>query len=391
MQPPPYKNIFDYISKAEFERIKKFSIGKRTPFLIINLEKINQRYDEMKKHLPFGKIYYAMKSNPNDEVIKLLYKKGASFDVATIFEIKQLLKLGIPPERMSFGNTIKKEEDIAFAYKQGIRIFVTDSHSDLNKIARQAKGSKVFFRIITEGSGADWPLSRKFGAHPEVIYDLILEAKDLNLIPYGLSFHVGSQQRNIGQWDSLINQVKHMFDLVAKEGIHLQSINMGGGFPANYLQPTHKLSVYAKEIKQFLKKNFGKNLPEIILEPGRSIVGDSGIIVSKIIMIAKKSASSEHEWVFIDIGKFGGLAETIDESIKYPIYTENTKPKELKEVILAGPTCDSMDILYEQFKYQLPADIKENENIYIFSTGAYTSSYSSRNFNGIPPLTEYIL
>lgn len=391
MQNIPSKTIFDYISKTEFEKIKEFSANKKTPFLIINLEKVSQSYDKLKEAFSFAKIYFAVKANPNAKIIELIKQKGSFFDTATIYEIKQLLSLGIPAKKMSFGNTIKKESDIAFAYQKGIRIFVTDSFSDLHKIARQAPGSRVFFRIITEGGGADWPLSRKFGAHPDMIYDLILEAKKIGLTPYGISFHVGSQQRHIGQWDSAIAQVKRLFQLAAQEGIQLQSINLGGGFPANYLQPAQSLQTYTKEIKRFLKKNFGEKLPEIIIEPGRSIVGDAGVIVSEIITISKKSASSENDWVYLDIGKFGGLIETIDEAIKYPIFTEKTDPQQLKEVILAGPTCDSMDILYENFKYNLPKEIQEGDRIYILTAGAYTTAYSSICFNGIPPLREYVL
>ncbi|MFH0776563.1 MAG: type III PLP-dependent enzyme [Patescibacteria group bacterium] len=384
--------ISDYLSSSELAKIKKFAADKPTPFLIIDLDKIAQNYDELRADLPIAKIFYAIKANPNDQVIETLARKGSYFDVATIFEIKQLLRLGIASDRISFGNTIKKESDIAFAYENGIRIFVTDSFGDLQKIGRSAPGSKIFFRLITEGSGADWPLSRKFGAHPDMIYDLIVEAKKIGLQPYGISFHVGSQQRHIGQWDSAIAQAKHLFSLAKREGINLKAINLGGGFPAKYLQPTQGLKVYAREIKRFLKKNFGAKLPEIIVEPGRSIVGDAGIIVSEIITVAKKSASSEIEWVFLDIGKFGGLIETTGEAIKYPIFVENNlHPRKTKEVILAGPTCDSVDILYENFKYQLPANLREGERVLFLSTGAYTTSYSSIAFNGIPPLQEYIL
>jgi ornithine decarboxylase len=384
------RKISNFVSKAEFEEIKKFAADKATPFLIINLEKIAQNYDELHENFPTAAIYYAIKANPNPRVIKLLHKKGSNFDAATIFEIDKLLDLGVSADRISFGNTIKKEADIESAYKKGVRIFVTDSLSDLRKIARRAPGSKIFFRLITEGSGADWPLSRKFGAHPDMIYDLIIEAKKRKLDPYGISFHVGSQQRHIGQWDNAIGQVKQIFGLAKHEGVNLRAINLGGGFPSKYLQPAQNLKIYAREIKRFLKKNFGANMPEIFVEPGRSIVGDAGVIVSEIVTIAKKSATSETEWVFLDVGKFGGLIETTDEAIKYPIFTERHS-RDLREVILAGPTCDSVDVLYENFKYTLPKKSREGDRIYIFSTGAYTTSYSSIAFNGIPQLREYIL
>ena len=384
--------ITDFISKSNLKEIKEFSKDKKTPFLIIDLNKIDKKYDELKKNLPFVKIYYAVKANPQDKIIKLLAKKGSCFDVATIYELDQLLKLKISPDRISFGNTIKKEKDISYAYSKGVRLFVSDSFSDLYKIARSAPGSKVFFRILCDGGSADWPLSRKFGSHPDITFKLIIEAKNLGLTPYGISFHVGSQQRDIGQWDNAISQVKYLFDAAKEQGIELKMINMGGGFPSNYLLPTRNIKTYAQEITRFLKEDFGESLPEIIIEPGRSIVADAGIIVSEVIMVSKKSMCNQYDWVFLDVGKFGGLIETIDESLKYPIFLEReNKNVEKKEVILAGPTCDSADILYENFKYSFSSDIKEGDRVFIFTTGAYTQSYSSIYFNGFPPLKLYFL
>jgi len=381
----------EYLRPEEFEAIKKFSQDKKTPFLIINLNKVEEKYNELQHCMPFAKIYYAVKANPNNEVLKTLIAKGACFDIATIYELDQILALGVSPQKISYGNTIKKEQDIAYAYKKGVRLFATDSESDLEKICRQAPGSKIFFRLLSDGSGADWPLSRKFGAHPDMIFRLALKCKKMNLIPYGLSFHVGSQQRDIGQWDDAIAQCRYLFSSLEDADISLKMINLGGGLPAKYLKPTRDIETYAKEITRFLKEDFGENLPEIIIEPGRSIVGEAGVIVSEIIMISQKSTSNHYSWVYLDVGKFGGLIETMDEAIKYPIFTEMSPKKleDLREVILAGPTCDSMDILYEQFRYRLDKNIKEGDRVYVLSAGAYTASYSSIEFNGIPPLAVY--
>lgn len=379
----------DFISSEDFKKIKKFSRGKETPFLIVKLQKIEQMYDEILEDMPFAKIHYAVKANPLDEVLLTLKKKGSSFDIATIYELDQLLRLGVEPERISYGNTIKKEKDIAYAYEKGIRLYVTDSESDLKKLAKNAPGSKVFFRILTESDGADWPLSKKFGAHPDIIYKLILKAKPLGLEPYGLSFHVGSQQRDIGQWDNAISKCKYLFEATAEKDIELKMINLGGGFPAKYISPAHDLQTYSHEIRRFLHEDFGETLPEILIEPGRSLVADAGIIVSEVVMVSKKARFNQYRWVYLDIGKFGGLIETLDECIKYPIYCE--KKGNAEEVILAGPTCDSMDILYEHHKYSFPNTLKEGNRVYIFTTGAYTQSYSSVNFNGFPPLKAYVI
>ena len=381
--------VEDYMPRERFERIKQFARDKETPCLILDLDVIRSKYEELRKNFPYGKVYYAVKANPHDEVVSLLRDLGSCFDVATRYELDQLLRLNVTPDRMSFGNTIKKEKDIAYFYDKGVRLFATDSFEDVDKIARAAPGSQVFFRILTEGLGADWPLSRKFGCHPEMTRNLILHAKDLGLDPYGISFHVGSQQRDIGQWSSALSNVGSIFVTAEEHGIKLKMVNMGGGFPAMYTDPTNPMEHYSSDIMSYLHNNFGDELPEIIIEPGRSMAGDCGVIVTEIVNIAKKSTHDLYHWVFFDIGKFGGLIETLDEAIKYPIYFEKTGPT--LDIILAGPTCDSMDILYEKTPYEMPANTKIGERAYILTTGAYTQSYSSIYFNGFPPLQSYIL
>jgi ornithine decarboxylase len=261
----------------------------------------------------------------------------------------------------------------------------------VEKLAQHAPGSKITFRLLLDGEGADWPLSRKFGAHPDMIYHLIKEAKKAGLVPYGVSFHVGSQQRDIGQWDSALARCRYLFDALRTDRITLQAINLGGGFPAKYIQPTASTGEYARLIKRYLKEDFGDDELEIILEPGRSIAGDAGIIFSEVVLISQKSETQDVRWVYLDVGKFTGLIETLGEAIKYPIFVEGKdRAKKTSPVILAGPTCDSCDILYEDFKYLLPDSLKEGDRVNIFSTGAYTTSYSSVNFNGFPPLSVHI-
>ncbi|MDH7484417.1 MAG: type III PLP-dependent enzyme, partial [Spirochaetales bacterium] len=273
----------------------------------------------------------------------------------------------------------------------GIRLFVTDSMQDLDKISRAAPGSKVFFRLLTEGLGADWPLSKKFGSHPDMARQLIKTAVRFGLEPYGISFHPGSQQRDVGQWSSALTQVAQLFNWARNElKVDLRMINMGGGFPANYIEPTESIQQYAEDIKRFLDNSFGHEWPEkIIIEPGRSMAGDAGVIVTEIVNIARKSLHEHKQWVFLDIGRFGGLIETLDEAIKYPIFFEGKGKAE--PIILAGPTCDSMDIMYEKTPYFMPSSAKIGDRVYILSTGAYTQSYSSVYFNGFPPLRSYIL
>ena len=390
MKQKPYSfPLSEYITQEKFNTIKKMASSKKTPFLVIDLDIIKRNFMELKGHLPFAKIHYAVKANPHDNVLKLLYSLGSNFDVASVYELDQLLRLGVTPDRMLYGNTIKKKENIQYFYEKGVRLFATDCETDLNNIATFAPGSRVFFRLLTDGSGADWPLSRKFGTHPDIVFDLIKQAKKLDVIPYGLSFHVGSQQRDIGQWDNAISQCYYLFESAKDIGVELGMINLGGGFPAHYNEPTAETNIYAQEIERFLREDFGENMPEIILEPGRSLTGDAGVIVAEVIMTEKKAKHNPYKWMYLDIGMFGGMIETINESIKYPIYIEKEGLE--SEYIIAGPTCDSMDILYEDYKYPFPSTTAGGDKVYIFTTGAYTQSYSSVYFNGFPPLEAYTI
>lgn len=383
--------VEDYYAPETFKRIKECAEQHDTPFVVIDTKTIANAYDQLVNNFPFAKIYYAVKANPAVEITRLLNDKGSHFDIASIYELDKVLAQGVSPEKVSYGNTIKKSKDIRYFYEKGVRLFATDSESDLRNIAKAAPGSKIYVRILSEGSSsADWPLSRKFGCQSDMAMDLLILAKQLGLVPYGVSFHVGSQQREIDVWDGAIAKVKVIFQRLKEEdNIELKMINMGGGFPANYLQKTNELEMYAKEILRFLQEDFGEELPEIILEPGRSLVANAGVLVSEVVMVSRKSRTAVERWVFTDVGKFSGLIETMDEAIKYPVYTE--KKGELEEVIIAGPTCDSADIMYENYKYGLPLNLSAGDRLYWLSTGAYTTSYSAIEFNGFPPLKSYFV
>lgn len=381
--------ISDYLDEPVFARMKAFADTKETPFLIMDTEMVADAYDALVENFPYASVYYAVKANPGTEIVSMLRDRGSNFDIASVYELDRVLALGITADRLSFGNTIKKSRDIRYFYDKGVRMYATDSEADLRNIAKAAPGSRVYVRILTEGTlTADWHLSRKFGCETDMAIDLLVLARDLGLVPYGLSFHVGSQQREIGAWDAALGKVSAIMEqLRADHGIEIPMINMGGGLPANYLSRTNSLETYADEIMHYLEKYFGDSLPEIIIEPGRSLVGNAGIIVSEVVLITRKSRTALHRWVFTDVGKFSGLIETLGESIKYPVFT--SRDGEVEEVILAGPTCDSADTMYEDFKYSLPLNLSPGDRLYWLSTGAYTRSYSAIEFNGFPPLPVY--
>jgi len=374
------------------KKIAKFLAEQKpeTPCLIVDLDIVTQAYKLLRRYLPLARVFYAVKANPAPEVVGALKDLGSSFDVASRNEIDLCLGRGVAPDNVSFGNTIKKERDIAYAYEKGVRLFAFDSQAELEKLSRTAPGARVFCRILVECTGADWPLSRKFGCAPEMAVELLRQARDMGLDPYGVSFHVGSQQTDLTQWDSAIGRAAKMFSALAETDINLRMVNVGGGFPAKYRGDVPAVVNYANAVMAAMTAHFGNNLPEMIIEPGRSIVGDAGVIQSEVVLISRKSANDPKRWVYLDVGKFGGLAETMDEAIKYRIKTPaDGGPR--GPVVIAGPTCDSADILYERTVYRLPLDLKVGDRVEILSTGAYTSSYSTVNFNGFAPLKTYCI
>jgi len=372
-------------------RIARFLAEQQpqTPCLVVDVDAVARSYELLRQHLPLARVFYAVKANPAPEIVGRLRGLGSSFDVASRAEIELCLAQGATADRLSFGNTIKKERDVAYAYEQGIRLFAFDSAGELEKLGRAAPGARVFCRILVDCAGAEWPLSRKFGCTPEMAVDLLRQARDLGLEPYGVSFHVGSQQTDLTQWDSAIGRAARMFSLLAKADIALRMVNIGGGFPARYNSGVPSIARYGAAVMRAITRHFGNALPEIIVEPGRSLVGDAGIIQSEVVLIAKKGYDDEKRWVYLDVGKFTGLAETMDESIKYRIRTP--RGGAVGPTVIAGPTCDSADILYERTEYQLPLDLAVGDKVEILSTGAYTSSYSSVGFNGFAPLKTYCI
>lgn len=374
------------------DRIREF-LRQRTedgPCVVVDLDVVRSNYEAFARSLPDTSVFYAVKANPAPEILSLLAELGSSFDCASVGEIEMALAAGASADRISYGNTIKKERDIARAFELGVRLYAVDCEAEVEKIVRAAPGVRVFCRILCDGAGAEWPLSRKFGCAPEMAPDILEAAHRAGLEAYGVSFHVGSQQANLGAWDGALATAAGVFRECATRGISLKMVNMGGGFPARYLKDVPGVPAYGNAIFQALTDHFGNNLPRTIIEPGRGMVGDAGMIEAEVVLISRKSADDTVRWVYLDIGKFHGLAETMDEAIRYPIRT----PKDgdaTAPCVLAGPTCDSVDVLYEKTPYELPVSLSIGDKVLIESCGAYTTTYSTVGFNGFAALASYVI
>jgi ornithine decarboxylase len=361
-----------------------------TPCLVLDVDRVEANFRVLRDALPLARIYYAVKANPAPPVLERLARLDSSFDAASIEEIEACLAAGATPDAVSFGNTIKKVTAIRRAFEKGVTLYAFDSAEELEKLARHAPGSRVYCRILVGNEGADWPLSRKFGTTIESARELMLRAGEMGLDPYGLSFHVGSQQTSTASYEAAIGKVAMLFTDLCEAGVKLRMMNLGGGFPVRYRDPVPDIDDFGAAIMHAMTSHFGNALPEMLIEPGRCLVGDAGVVSAEVVLVSRRDRDDPVRWVYLDIGRFGGLAETEGEAIKYRIATPHdggaTGP-----VAIAGPTCDGADILYERSNYRLPLALACGDRVELHATGAYVTTYASQRFNGFLPLAEYCI
>ena len=361
-----------------------------TPCLVLDVDRVAEKFRALRESLPLATIYYAVKANPAPPILERLVGLGSSFDAASIEEIDLCLAAGARPAALSFGNTIKKVSAIRRAFAAGVSLYAFDSAEELEKLAEHAPGSRVYCRIMVENAGADWPLSRKFGTTVESARELMLRAGDLGLDPYGLSFHVGSQQTDTASYEAAIGKVAMLFTDLREAGVNLRMVNLGGGFPVRYRDEVPGIDAFGNAIMGAMTRHFGNALPEMLVEPGRFIVGDAGVVSAEVVLVSRRAKNDPVRWVYLDIGRFGGLAETEGEAIKYRIETPHDGT-ETGPVAIAGPTCDGADILYERSNYRLPLALRGGDRVELLATGAYVTTYASQRFNGFAPLAEHYI
>ena len=369
-------------------RIREFLDSHRppTPCLVVDLAEVRAGYDRLRRALPWARVLYAVKANPAPEVVALLTGRGSGFDVASPGEIDLCLAHGVDPADLSYGNTIKKAADIAHATARGVRRFTFDADADLERLAEHAPGAAVTCRIVVEAPASQTPFGRKFGCAPAMAVRLLRRARTLGLDAEGVAFHVGSQHLDPRAWVAGIEQAADVVDEVGG----LRTLNLGGGFPTGYRDDAPPLEHYARAIEDAVRARFGDRPPELVIEPGRAIVAKAGMIRTEVVLVSRKSDTDEHRWVYLDIGRYSGLAEAENEAIAYRLVTPHDGGPD-GPVIIAGPTCDGDDVVYQRTPYRLPLALRPGDPVDILDTGAYTASYASVSFNGFPPLPTYCL
>ena len=354
----------------------------QTPYLTTDLGRVRTNFHTLRAALPDAWIRYAVKANPAEPILRLLAGEGAAFDVASIGEIDACASAGIEGHLLTFGNTVRKASELAQACARGVRRFTFDTEHAVTSIAEQACGSSVECRIAPAFPSSVTPFGHKFGCAPAEAPGLLTRARQLGLRPEGVCFHVGSQQLDPAAWELGIRCAAPIFDALGD----LTTINVGGGFPIAYATGAPELGRVADSIRSALTRYFGPNPPQLVVEPGRVIVGSAGTIGCEVASV--RTGTDGRRWVYLDIGRYGGLAETENEYIRYRLRTgRDGDPAE--DAVIAGPTCDGDDVLYR--KYPLPVTLRPGDRVEIDDAGAYTASYASVAFNGFPPLPTYFV
>ncbi|MDA0360480.1 MAG: type III PLP-dependent enzyme [Proteobacteria bacterium] len=348
--------------------------GYEQPVLILDLDIVRKKYDRFEAAMPGISPHYAVKANPDVHVLKALKEKGCKFEIASIQELDLLLSIGVDAATVYYSNPVKPSAFIKYAASKGVRWFAFDSKEELGKIQSLVPDAKLYLRFDTPNIGSDWPLSGKFGAKLRDIDDILDEAIRLDANLCGLTFHVGSQCRNVDNWNQAIDTAKKIFKSMVSRGLTPELLNIGGGYPVRLTKPIPSIEYIGNVIKGALR-DIDEGI-QIAAEPGRYMVSDAAYFVCQVI---GTSIKGDERWMYLDAGVFGGLMECT-QGIQYQIDVNNKSGNEVPWYV-AGPSCDSVDVLGRE--QMLPATTVEGDLLYFPNAGAYTTVYANE-FNGFP-------
>jgi ornithine decarboxylase len=356
-----WNKVLDYIAMSD----------EPPPYLLMDKEVIREKVSQIGKTIRNAKVFYAVKANPDIEVCRFLAEMGLGFEIASEGELRILAEIGVAPERIITSNPMKTFRFMEEAVAYGVNYFAYDSKAEVDKMARYSPGANVYVRLVVPNEGSEWPLSKKFGVEIEEAAELLIYARDKGLTPVGITFHVGSQCNNPYNWQSAVDKARELWETAEAAGITLRMLDIGGGYPIRYTKNVAEIETIEKKIDKSLRQRFSEDI-EIYIEPGRAVVGDSGVFVGTVI---GKTKRGDENWLYIDVGVFNGLMESVG-GIRYN-YIVGARG-EAKSWTVCGPSCDSMDVIDKGVELPEP---EVGNRILIPSAGAYTLSYASE-FNG---------
>ena len=363
----------EFIDKKTWNKVLNYIAlsDESPPYLLLDKDIISEKVSIIGRNIKNSKVFYAVKANPDIEVIKLMNSLGTGFEIASEGELQLLASIGVKPERIITSNPVKTFRFLEQAEAYGVKYYAYDSEAEVKKLVEYVPGCNVYVRLTVPNEGSEWPLSKKFGVEMEEAVELLVYAKEMGLNPVGITFHVGSQCNNVYNWNSAIDKAHELWDMAEQRGLSLKILNIGGGYPVAYTKTVVDIETIEKKVNKALRQKFSDDV-DIYIEPGRAVVGDAGVFVSTVI---GKTKRGDQNLLHIDVGVFNGLMESIG-GIKYT-YIVGSRNDPMKWTI-AGPSCDSFDVMDHDVELPEP---EVGNRILILSSGAYTISYASE-FNG---------
>lgn len=362
-----------FINEKTWDKVLNFIAitDEPSPYLLIDKDVVKEKVESIGNNIKNSKVFYAVKANPDREVLAYLNSLGIGFEIASEGELRILADLGVEPERIITSNPVKTFIFLEQAVSYGIGYYAFDSIAEVDKLSRYAPDRNVYVRLTVPNEGSEWPLSKKFGVELDEALNLLIYARERGLNPVGITFHVGSQCNNAYNWNTAIEKARDLWEMAAEKGISLSMINIGGGYPIRYTKDVITIESIGKRISRLISEKFPPDI-DVFIEPGRAVIGDAGVFVTSVIGKARRA---DEDWIYIDVGVFNGLMESIG-GIKYS-YVVGSR-NEPKRWTVAGPSCDSFDVIDREVLLPEP---EVGNRLLILSAGAYTISYASE-FNG---------
>jgi ornithine decarboxylase len=363
------------------ESIKHLAARYGSPLLVIDAERVRRQYRRLAAALPGVDLHYALKPLPHSAVISTLQAEGAYFDLATNGEVELVRRLKVAPERCIHTHPIKRESDIRTALAYGVNRFVVDNPDELRKFVKYRNRSSLLIRVAFRSPEAKCDLSRKFGCEPAAAAGLFRLAAELRVKIDGLSFHVGSQSAGPAMFVEAIARCGELLNIAAQMGHASGILDIGGGFPVDYLQRCTPIEEFCAPIRDALEQ-----LPSavrVIAEPGRYIAAPAAVSVTSVM---GRALRGDRWWYYLDDGLYGTYSGQVYDHATYPVEAlvpaGNTYPS-----VLAGPTCDSIDVINEHL--ELPK-LDVGDLVVGRAMGAYTWA-SASEFNFFPRATVLAL
>lgn len=364
--------LIDRVFQKNQNDVERLAAEYGSPLLVLSLEQIKKNYELLKKYMPRVIVHYAIKANPNPEILRVMKEMGSCFDVASDGEIRTLHDMGVEGARMIYANPVKTGVGLKACNECGVHKMTFDSASEITKIQASCPDATVLLRLRIDNSSAHVDLNKKFGAARENALDLMLKAKEAGLDMAGITFHVGSQTVSAEPYLHALDIARELFEEAKAAGLELRILDIGGGFPI----PEPKVKFNLPEMLQQINARLDEDFPniEIWSEPGRYICGTAVNLITSVIGVTERGGQP---WYFLDEGLYGTFSGVIFDQWDFKLISFK-EGEERVAATFAGPSCDSLDIM---FRGRMTSPLEVGDLLLVPSCGAYTSA-SATTFNG---------